>query len=129
MRAELRRCPRVDFRQFVYLSACMPTAETGNLWPTQEWWDVMVSEDFRKQVRGYGLTTAHILYRRPDHRWLLQSYVWQNYDLFPEFPELQRFLAFWMEKLEGPLHSVRVAHCKLIKPAELKAIDGEFRLH
>jgi uncharacterized protein Usg len=43
----------------------------------------MVSEDFRKQALGYGLTTAHILYRRPDHRWLLQSYVWQNYDLFP----------------------------------------------
>jgi uncharacterized protein Usg len=88
-----------------------------------------VSEDFRKQVSGFGLTTAHILYRRPDHRWLLQSYVWQNYDLFPKFPELQRFLAFWQEKLEGPLHSVQVAHCKLIKPAELKAIDGEFRLH
>jgi uncharacterized protein Usg len=87
------------------------------------------SEDFRRQVAGYGLTTAHILYRRPDHHWLLQSYVWQAYDLFPQFPELQRFLAFWQEKLEGPLHSVQVAHCKLIKPAELKAIDGEFRLH
>ena len=94
----------------------------------------MVSEDFRNQVRGYGLTTAHILYRRPDHRWLLQSYVWQNYDLFPEFPELQRFLTFWMEKLEGPLHSVRVAHCKLIKPAEAQghrrriqaALTGKF---
>ena len=58
-----------------------------------------------------------------------ESYVWQNYDLFPEFPELHRFLTFWQEKLEGPLHSVRVAHCKLIKPAELKAIDREFRLH
>jgi uncharacterized protein Usg len=67
----------------------------------------MVSEDFRKQALGYGLTTAHILYRRPDHRWLLQSYVWQNYDLFPQFPELRRFLAFWQNKLEGPLHSVR----------------------
>jgi uncharacterized protein Usg len=89
----------------------------------------MVSEDFRKQALGYVLTTAHILYRRPDHRWLLQSYVWQNYDLFPEFPELRRFLAFWQEKLEGPLHSVRVAHCRLIKPADLRAIDGEFRLH
>ena len=88
-----------------------------------------VSNDFRKQVNGYGLTTAHILYRRPDHRWLLQSYVWQAYDMFPEFPELQRFLTFWQEKLEGPLHSVRVAHRKLIKPAELKAIEGEFRLH
>jgi uncharacterized protein Usg len=89
----------------------------------------MVSEDFRKQALGYGLTTAHILYRRPDHRWLLQSYLWQNYDLFPEFPELHRFLVFWQEKLDGPLHSVRVAHCRLIKPAELKTIDGEFRLH
>ena len=87
-----------------------------------------VSADFRKQVKGYGLTTAHILYRRPDHHWLLQSYVWQNYDLFPDFPELQRFLIFWQTKLEGPLHSVQVAHHKLIKPAELKAINGEFRL-
>ena len=87
------------------------------------------SAEFKKQLGGYGLTTAQILYRRPDHQWLLQTYVWQNYDLFPKFPELHRFLAFWMEKLEGPLHSVVVAHSRLIKPAELKAIDGEFRLH
>jgi len=46
----------------------------------------LVSDDFRKQVSGFGLTTAHILYRRPDHKWLLQSYVWQAYDLFPKFP-------------------------------------------
>ncbi|HZP74998.1 MAG TPA: usg protein [Pseudolabrys sp.] len=90
---------------------------------------VSVSADFEKQVAGFGLTTAEILYRRPDHRWLLQSYVWQEYDLFPEFPELQKFLAFWQEKLDGPLHSVRVAHCKLIKPAEIKPVDGIFRLH
>jgi uncharacterized protein Usg len=87
------------------------------------------SADFKKNLAGYGLTTAQILYRRPDHQWLLQTYVWQNYDLFPKFPELQRFLAFWIEKLEGPLHSVMVAHSRLIKPAELKAIDGEFRLN
>ena len=89
----------------------------------------LASEDFQKQLVGYGLTTAEILYRRPDHPWLLQTCVWQNYDLFPKFPELQRFLAFWVEKLEGPLHSVVVAHSRLIKPAELKAIGGEFRLH
>ena len=88
-----------------------------------------VSRDFIKQVNGYGLTTAHILYRRPDHHWLLQSYVWQAYDLFPAFPELNRFLAFWREKLEGPLYSVQVAHQKLIKPAELRTVDGVFRLH
>ena len=88
-----------------------------------------VSKDFREQLEGYGLTTANILYRRPDHPWLLQSYVWQSYDLCPVFPKLNKFLNFWLEKLEGPLHSVTVAHARLIKPAEIRAIDGEFRLH
>ncbi len=89
----------------------------------------MASADFKLQLAGYGLTTAHIHYRRPDHRWLLQTYVWQDYDLFPEFPTLQKFLDFWQNKLEGPLHSVTVAHSRLIKPAELRAIGSEFRLH
>jgi len=88
-----------------------------------------VSDDFLKSVNGYGLTTAHILYRRPDHPWLLQTFVWQQYDLYPHFPTLQKFLTFWRESLEGPLHSVTVAHSRLIRPAEMRAIDGEFRLH
>jgi uncharacterized protein Usg len=89
----------------------------------------MVSKDFRRQLEGYGLTTARIFYRRPDHLWLLQTYVWQDYDLFPNFPTLQKFLAFWQKSLDGPVHSVMVAHSKLIRPAELRSIDGEFRLH
>ena len=89
----------------------------------------MVSPEFEKQVNGYGLTTAHILYRRPDHPWLLQSYVWQDYDLCPKFPELFKFLEFWQKSLDGPLFSVTVAHSKLIKPAEIHAMDGVFRLH
>ncbi len=89
----------------------------------------MHSEDFAKQVKGYGLTTAHILYRLPDHPRLLQTYVWQDYDLFPRFPALVRFLDFWRRELEGPLHSVTVAHARLIKPAEISAIGSEFRLH
>src|ERR1700752_165871 len=64
-----------------------------------------VSEDFRKQALGYGLTTAEILYRMPDHPSLLQTYVWQNYDLFPKFTALQDLLHFWQTRLEGPLYS------------------------
>jgi uncharacterized protein Usg len=89
----------------------------------------MVSKDFRRQLQGYGLTTARIFYRRPDHLWLLQTYVWQDYDLFPNFPTLQKFLDFWQKSLDGPVHSVMVAHSRLIKPAELRSVDGEFRLH
>ena len=89
----------------------------------------MVSQDFRRQLQGYGLTTARIFYRRPDHPWLLQTYVWQQYDVWPEFPVLQKFLAFWRENLEGPLHSVTVAHSRLLQPAEIRAVDGVYRLH
>lgn len=50
----------------------------------------MVSEDFRKQCEGYGLTTAKILYRLPDYPRFLQTFVWQEYDLFPQFPVLTK---------------------------------------
>jgi uncharacterized protein Usg len=89
----------------------------------------LASKDFQRQLEGYGLTTAQILYRLPDHPSLLQTYVWQEYDLCPQFPVLNRFLAFWLETLEGPLHSVTVAHSRLIKPAEIRPVNGEFRLH
>lgn len=89
----------------------------------------MVGKDFRRQLEGYGLTTARILYRRPDHPWLLQTYVWQEYDLCPDFPVLQKFLTFWQKSLEGGLHSVTVVHSALISPAEIRAIGSELRLH
>ena len=88
-----------------------------------------VSDDFIRQLRGFSLTTAEILYRLPDHPVLLQSYVWQDYDLAPRFPALRKFLAFWRETLDGPLHSVRVAHTSLIKPAEIRSVCAEMLLH
>jgi uncharacterized protein Usg len=89
----------------------------------------MQSGDFRRQLEGYGLTTASILYRMPDHPAMLQTYLWQDYDLAPLFPELKRFLDFWVRELDGPLHSVRVAHQRLITPAEVRTVTTELRLH
>ena len=87
-----------------------------------------VSPDFIRQLAGYGLTTAEILYHLPDHPGLLQSYVWQAYDLAPAFPALTKFLTFWRDTLDGALHSVRVGHAGLIKPAEIALVGSEFRL-
>ncbi len=86
----------------------------------------------RLNTPGYGLTTANILYRRPDHPWLLQSYVWQSYDECPEFPALHRFLAFWQDfpRWNASLgdrrsfearHTGADAHSKRRLPATLKA--------
>ena len=89
----------------------------------------MVSVDFRRQLEGYGLTTASILYHLPDHPGILQNYIWQQHDLHPHFPNLRKFLDFWVRDLEGLLHSVTVAHARLIGPTELHMIDKEFRLN
>lgn len=89
----------------------------------------MASQEFRRQLAGYGLTTAHILYRLPDHPSLLQTFIWQHYDLAPDFPELERFLKFWRDKLEGALHSVEVAHKRLIGPQEWRKVDAAFLLN
>ena len=89
----------------------------------------MSDHAFANQLRGWSLTTAEIMYRMPDFRDILQTYIWQDYDLAPDFPRLIKFLDFWSHNLDGPLAAVRVAHCGLIGPAELRNIDHEWRLH
>jgi uncharacterized protein Usg len=88
-----------------------------------------MSDDLALQLRGYRLTTAHILYHLPDHPAFLQSFTWQNFDVAPAFPRLRGFLDFWQHEIEGALHSVTIASAQLIKPAELRVAGVELRLH
>ena len=84
---------------------------------------------FELSVRGYRLTAAEILYHMPDHSTALQSFNWQDLDLAPKFPVLNKFLRFSETGIEGQLHSVRVAARGLISDAELKLAGGEFTLN
>jgi uncharacterized protein Usg len=81
------------------------------------------------QLNDYRLTTAEILYHLPDHPKFLQSYLWQDYDLAPDFPVLRRFLDFWRRSLDGRLHSVQVASQNLIRPAEFRHAQVQLPLH
>ena len=89
----------------------------------------MSQNSLLRQLERFSLTTAEILYRLPDHPRLLQSYVWQDYDLAPKFPKLLYFLDYWVTNLDGQLYRVRVAHRRLIAPQEFRFIEGELRLN
>jgi uncharacterized protein Usg len=89
----------------------------------------LIDPDFRRQLEGWSLATAEIFYRLPDARNVLQSFVWQDYDLAPKFPKLEKFLAFWERELEGPIHSVRLTHAQLLRPAEVRLVGAEIALH
>ena len=81
------------------------------------------------QLQDYRLSSAEILYHMPVHPALLQTCLWQRMDLAPKFPKLHEFLKFWQDSLDGRLHSVCVMNVRLVKPAEIKAVDGVFTLH
>jgi uncharacterized protein Usg len=89
----------------------------------------MHDRNFAAMLKGFSLTTAEILYRMPDHPSLIQSFIWQDYDLHPRFPKLVKFLDFWSSNLDGKLFRVSVAHCKLIRPSEFHYVDGQFQVH
>jgi uncharacterized protein Usg len=80
------------------------------------------------QLNGYRLTTAEITYHLPDHPGILQSFIWQHYDIAPRYPELNKFLDFWVAKIEGKLHTVHVARQQLIGPSRYTH-GAEWRLH
>lgn len=81
------------------------------------------------QLRGYRLTTAEILYHLPDHPHVLQSFVWQQFDLAPDYPVLHGFLDFWSHNIEGKLHSVKVAHLPLVSAGGWRHAAVSFNLH
>lgn len=89
----------------------------------------MAADDLLKQLKDYRLTTAEILYRLPDHPAILQSYIWQEYDIAPRYPELNKFLVFWRRELEGQLFRVQVATCPLVTASDFHHYGTEIYLH
>ena len=85
--------------------------------------------DTELMLKGYGLTTAEFYYRMPDYQSVLNSFVWQLHDLAPDYPKLFEFIEFWQREIEGPLHSVRFTHRKMIAPGEWRQVVGEFPIH
>lgn len=75
---------------------------------------------------GYTLTTAEIIYHMPDMPHILQTYVWQDYDIAPRYPVLSEFIEFWIKELDGPLHSVVMADQKLVIPSDFYYYSGDY---
>lgn len=80
-------------------------------------------------LKGYGLTTAEFIYHMPDFTHVLNSYVWQEYDLAPVHPKLFKFIEFWRDTLDGRLHSVRYCHRKMLASGQWRNVTGEITLH
>ena len=81
------------------------------------------------QLRGYRLATVEIIYRMPDHPDLLQTFLWQQYDIAPDYPTLRKFLDYWRANIEATIHSIRMANRELVSAAEMRLPGAYLRLH
>lgn len=75
----------------------------------------------RNMLEGFRLTTVEIVYHLPDHPDVLQSFIWQEYDLPPYYPKLNHFLEFWRHNLDGKLHSVYVVSAEPMAIPEISS--------
>ena len=81
------------------------------------------------QLNDYRLVTAEILYHMPDHPGLLQSYLWQDYDLAPRLPVLHKFLDFSSHNLDGKLHSIKLARAGIITANDWRHTEALLNVH
>jgi len=84
---------------------------------------------FELQAKGYRLTTAEIVYRLPDHPALLQTFIWQKFDLAPDYPVLHKFLEFWRGNIDGELHSVHIKQSRRTAPNRYRHFKHSLMLH
>ncbi len=89
----------------------------------------METKSLELQMQGYRLTTAEIIYHLPDYPRLLQSYIWQELDLAPQYPILKKFLDFWEDNLDGRLHSVKLASREVVRSSEFRLANVELTMH
>jgi uncharacterized protein Usg len=88
-----------------------------------------MDRSFVVQLDGYRVTTAEIFYWMPDHQHILQSFIWQNIDLAPKFPNLTRFLEFWQENIQAKVHRVQVSNALFVKPATFRFAGNLYQVH
>jgi uncharacterized protein Usg len=83
----------------------------------------------RSLLEGFRLTTVEIIYHMPDHPDVLQSFIWQDYDLPPNYPKLKYFLEFWSKNLDGKLHSVYVVSAASLALPEYRLTEFDEKIH
>jgi len=88
----------------------------------------MEMSETEMMLTGLGRTTAEFFYHMPDYVYVLNTFIWQDYDIAPDHPRLFKFMEFWQDEIEGPLHSVKFTHRKMISPGEWRNVVGEFTL-
>ena len=57
-------------------------------------------------IKRKSIVTLNILYWMPDHKNILQEFIWQTKDVKPEYPRVHKFLNFWHDNIDAVISEV-----------------------
>jgi uncharacterized protein Usg len=66
-------------------------------------------DEFTLRLKGYSLVTVNVLYHIPDHRNLVQEFIWQTLDLSPRYPRVEKFLNYWRTEIDAIIKEVKLS--------------------
>jgi len=65
-------------------------------------------------LKGYRNVTIDIFYYMPDHRSLIQEFIWQTTDLMPYYPKIRKFLNYWRTDIDAAIKEIILIEQTLI---------------
>jgi uncharacterized protein Usg len=84
----------------------------------------MTDPDFEKMLfKGYSLVTINVIYFLPDHRSLVNEFMWQTCDLSPKYPRVKKFLDFWQREIDAVIKEVQLSDSIGLKPRYFRKVE------
>ena len=56
------------------------------------------------------IVTISIFYYRPDATYLVNEFVWQTFDIVPEYPRIRKFLDHWRTDVQARIQEIYLLH-------------------
>ncbi len=88
---------------------------------------MLQDEEFVLRLKGYSLVTVNVLYYMPDHRSILNEFIWQTMDIRPRYPRIEQFLDYWHREIDAVVKEVRVSDGECFVPSRYTNITEMFR--
>ncbi len=88
---------------------------------------MLQDEEFVLRLKGYSLVTVNVLYYMPDHRSILNEFIWQTMDIRPRYPRIGQFLDYWHREIDAVFKEVRVSEGECLVPSRYTNITEMFR--
>ena len=78
------------------------------------------------KIDKWELTTIHVYYWMPDYLHILNLFSFQDDDIPPEYPRMQRFVKYWEENIEAKIKEIQIGS---INQSEIRLIDKYFHIN